>query len=480
MLSNQATGAAAPLKSELQQNAIGLIGATMQCVTHIAPAIAALFFTQFVVTQAGITAPLAYLIGFLLVLLLGNTLAQLAKHMPSAGGYYTYVSRAISPRAGFMTAWSYVLYSPIIAPVFGFFGFILAGELKELYDVDLPWLWIVMVLVAPPVIAWIQHRGMKFSAEAMLILGGLEMIIVFALALSGFLSPGPGGITLDVFNPSMISTFGGFMLAVVFTIQGLTGWEASAPLAEETTDPKRNVPRSIFLSITAIGFFLVFVFWGVITGFGPDNVQAIVNSPVLPALGLADHLWGAGTLIVLFAFLNSVLAVGLATANVSTRMWYGMARSGSLPEVLAKVDPTHKTPTNAILFQMVFSWVLGLFGGFVFGADVSFFFITGLILVLGVTFVYLMANLAVFLFYWRQKRSEFNWLLHAVFPLIATLLLAYATYASFFPDLPAEPYRYAPLVNGTWLLIGVGVLLWYRSRGHEDWLLKAGEAIGEA
>jgi len=484
MLSNQpampSTGAAAPLKSDLQQDAIGLIGATMQCVTHIAPAIAALFFTQFVVSLAGITAPLAYLIGFILVLLLGNTLAQLAKHMPSAGGYYTYVSRAISPRAGFLTSWMYILYSPIVAPVFGFFGFIVAGQLKAVYNIDLPWLWLAFAIIGPPIVAAIQYRGMKFSAQAMLILGGLEMLVVFILAISGFLSPGPGGVTLNVFNPGLIPTFGGFALAVVFTVQGLTGWEASAPLAEETTNPKRNVPLSVFLSITIIGLFLVFVFWGVISGFGSDNIQGIVDSEVLPALGLANRLWGAGTWIIMFAFLNSVLAVGLATANVSTRMWYGMARSGSFPSALAKVDPTHKTPINAILLQMVVSWVLGVGGGFLFGPDVAFFFLVGLILVLGVTFVYLIANVAVFRFYWREKRSEFNWLLHFVFPLVSSIVLIYAIYASFFPDLPAEPFRYAPIVDGVWLLIGIAILWWMRSRGREDWLLNAGKAVGEA
>ena len=74
------------LQTDLDAGAIGLLGATMQAITHIAPAIAGFFFTAFIVSLAGITAPLAYFIGFLIVLMLGSTLAQLAKHMPSAGG----------------------------------------------------------------------------------------------------------------------------------------------------------------------------------------------------------------------------------------------------------------------------------------------------------------------------------------------------------------------------------------------------------
>src|SRR2546423_10086265 len=127
---NEGASSGPVVHTDLKQGALGLVGATMQAITHIAPAIAALFFTQFIVTLAGITAPLAYLIGVVVVLMLGNTLVQFSKHLPSAGGYYTYVSRALSPRAGFLTSWMYVLYSPLSGgPIYGFFGFILAGEL---------------------------------------------------------------------------------------------------------------------------------------------------------------------------------------------------------------------------------------------------------------------------------------------------------------------------------------------------------------
>src|SRR6266581_8799188 len=139
------------IQTALRPNSLGLIGVTMQAITHIAPAIAALFFTQFIVSLAGITAPLAYVVGIIVVLMLGNTLVQFSKHLPSAGGYYTYVSRALSPRAGFITSWMYVLYSPLSGgPIYAFFGFILAAELKANYDIDLPWLWWAFVLVGAP------------------------------------------------------------------------------------------------------------------------------------------------------------------------------------------------------------------------------------------------------------------------------------------------------------------------------------------
>ena len=486
MTTESMMGSSAPatMRSDLEPDAIGLLGATMQAITHIAPAIAGFFFTAFIVSLAGITAPLAYTIGFILVLTLGSTLAQLAKHMPSAGGYYTYVSRAIHPRAGFLVSWMYILYSPLVGgPLAGFFGFIVAGELKSNWGINVPWLWWVAILVFAPLTAYLQWEGIKISTRFMVVTGGLEMLIVMALAVSGFLFPPAGtGISLQVFNPANIPSSpegffqGSFFLAVVFTVQGLTGWEASAPLAEETRDPRRNVPLSVMLSIVLIGSFLVIVFWGQITGFGND-AKAVASATPVPALALAHRVWGGGWIIILFAFLNSVAAVSIACANVGTRMWYSMARSGSFPKALAATHPRHKTPTNAILLQMALNLVAGIYVGFVFQPDVGFYLVTGLLLVLAVSVAYIMANLAVFLFYWREHRDEFNWILHFVFPIGSTAVLLWAIYKSF----PlSTPFDLAPIVNGIWLLIGVAILVVLYLRGNEEWLNKAGASIGES
>src|SRR5215469_8331814 len=465
--------------TDLRRDAIGLIGATMQNITHIAPAIAALFFTQAVVGFTGEAAPLAYLLGVIVVLMLGSTLAQLSKHMPSAGGYYTYVSRALHPRVGFLTSWMYVLYAPLAGgPIYAFFGFILANELKSNYQINVPWLWWVCVLVGAPFIAFLQHRGIRISVRAMLILGSLEMLVVLVLSIWGFASPGPGGFTFSVFDFSKKVSVEGFALAVVFSIQGLTGWEGAAPLAEETRDPKRNVPRATMLSIIILGVLLVIAYWGQILGWGVNKLSALPGSSELPGLVLAHRFWGGVWWILLLAFLNTVIAVCLATANVGTRMWYRMAKGGSLPKPLAKVNPKYQTPTNAILVQLALSLVSGLGVGAWIGADKSFFLVDGLVLVMAVLFVYVIANVAVFAYYGWQRRSEFNILLHIVFPLISTAALIYALVYSFIP-FPASPYKWAPLIDGIWLALGIAVLavMWFRR--NDAWLRTAGAALGE-
>jgi len=96
-----------------------------------------------------------------------------------------------------------------------------------------------------------------------------------------------------------------------------------------------------------------------------------------------------------------------------------------------------------------------------------------------------MANVGVFVYYWREKRSEFNWLWHAILPLVSGLVLLYALAESFPPfcptvNCPSDPYAKAPLVAGGWLLIGIVLLVYYAASGRDRWLKTAGAALGES
>src|SRR5262245_13081116 len=101
----------------LKSGAVGLPGVLMQGIGHVAPATAILLTLPLSTRNAGVAAPLAYLAAFGIVLMLGLGVAQLAVHMPSAGGYYTYVSRAVHPRAGLLTAWLFFLYAGIVPAI---------------------------------------------------------------------------------------------------------------------------------------------------------------------------------------------------------------------------------------------------------------------------------------------------------------------------------------------------------------------------
>jgi len=469
-------------ETELRPGTVGLAGAIMQNVTHIAPAIAAFFFTQTLVGFAGGQAPLAYLIGLLIVLPLGLCLVQLARKFPSAGGYFTYVSATLGPRIGFLTGWMFVLYSPIVAgPSLAVLGQIIEGELRA--SSGSTWFhWWMAVVVGLPLVAQAGYAGMSVSIRTIVVVGTAEFLIVLCLGISGLIYPGPGGFSLLPFtfgfNPGGIATFSGIALAVVLTVQGLTGWEAAVPLAEETQNPRRNVPRAIMASIVIIGVMLVIVMWGQVIGWGTNNMKTLVSSSELPALAIAHRVWGGMWWLALLAMMTSVWGASLACQNVATRMWYRMGRTGVLPAAFGRVHPVRKTPTVAITAQLVLSILLGLALPWWMGPMNFFVFSLGFVLVLAVILIYIVANVGVVKYYWSSARSEFNWLLHFVFPVGTSAILVYSLYASFVP-MPSPPNNWSPVVVAVWLVLGIVVLIWMKVSGNDSWLSKAAGVIVE-
>lgn len=478
----EAPGEVYVAETELKKGAVGLTGSIMQNITHIAPAVAAFLFTPTLVNFAGAQAPLAYLIGFIIVLALGSSLVQLAKRFPSAGGYFTYVSRTVSPRVGFLVGWVYTLYSPVVTgPFLAFLGLILEGELAANFGIT--WFhWWMLVIVGAPLIALFGYLGVSISMKLILVVGAFEFITVFGLGLFGIFNPGNGGFTFDTFNgsfdPAGLLTGAGFALAVVFTVQGLTGWEAAVPLAEETENPRRNVPIATMASIVIIGVMLVLTIWGQVLGWGTDDLANLPGSEELPALVIAHRVWGDFWVLALIAIITSVIGASLACQNVATRIWFGMGRAGALPKSFAKVHPTRKTPTTAVTAHLVLTLLLGLGGGFLLGPDTIFILILGFVLVIAVIVVYVLANLGVVLYYWREQRAHFNWLLHGVFPIGTSAILIYSLFASFNPW-PALPFGAAPFIVLGWLLIGVIVLIVFHVRGNNEWMKLAAQSVEE-
>src|SRR4029077_5314156 len=91
--------------SGLQKDAIGLAPVLFQSITHMAPAAAVAFSIIFAVTYAGGATPLAVLLALVACLMVAISIGQLARHLPSAGGLYTYSARGLHPTAGFFVAW---------------------------------------------------------------------------------------------------------------------------------------------------------------------------------------------------------------------------------------------------------------------------------------------------------------------------------------------------------------------------------------
>jgi amino acid transporter len=466
--------------TELKAGALGFWGGMIQAVTHIAPGLNVLLGLTFIVSFAGVTAPIAYILGGVICLGVAVVLTQLAKQFTGAGGYFLYVSSTIGPRTGWLTTWLYFLYDPIaVSSVCAFTGLLVQQTLQQQYGVDISWyFWFFAFLI---IITGFTLFGISLSARAMLVLGGFEVLVFLVLAISGLASPGGGGFNFHSFNPGNIPSANGLYLGVVFTILALSGFEAVAPLAEETENPKRNLPIVIVVSTIGVAIFYAFVNWGVLVGHGTTSVVSGNFTQSDQIFDLARRLWSGAWILVLIATVNSALAVSIAIQNASTRVFFGMGRIGALPRWLGKANPRWKTPWNAIIALTVLTITAGMALGSTIG-PVNQFGMMGIAQTLGLIVVYGMGNLGVVWWYYRKRRAEFNIWLHGIIPIATTAALIWVGWKNVAGlhifGLPT-PLDYAPWIAIGWLLLGIVILIYASRTGKEEWIRKAGESTLE-
>ncbi|GAS89634.1 APC family permease [Mycolicibacterium brisbanense] len=459
--------------TDLRRGSIGLAGVLMQSIAQISPTLGIFYTIGFATSQAGVSAPLTYLAAFLVCSTIAVPITGLARHLPSAGGFYTYISHGIGPRWGFLTGWLYaVMVTVVPAALAAFTGAVLHDELAAKYGIGLPW-WVYALVILAVCFAC-AYRGIVISIRFLVVMTIFEIAVGLGLSLTGVINPGPGGVNLDGFNPAHIGAGSGFFLAIVLSIFAFTGFESAAAVGEESRDPKRLVPMAIGGSLALIGLFYVICAWGLQIGWGTDNLAALADSPTAPAFVLADRLWHGGSVIVLIALVNSGLGVCIACTTSATRTIFGMARTGALPESLARVSKSYGTPVSAVYLATIVAVVITVFVGLPLGPYNLFNMLgtTG-------TFVYIpifiLANIAAFLFFRRKHPEEFKVVPFVVCPVISTAALLTIGYKSIVP-LPDPPVAYAPFIAVVYLLLGVAVLYGRNLRpGRRDWMANAGE-----
>jgi len=220
-------------------------------MANIGPAMSSYFGFGFLAITAGLASPLTIVAAGVAILFLGNTLSEFTKVMPSAGGFISFIGKTFGARAGVTTAIltgaGYVAaMASVIAIVGGFFQTLLQNyHVAGLQSVP----WIVWVLIFLAFASFMMVRGIAISTKLAGFFFAFEitiMIVVSVLSLVKFHSH----INLRPFEPKNITNgfrglAAGFPLAVYLFI----GWENSAALAEETSNPRKNVPKAVFTSI---------------------------------------------------------------------------------------------------------------------------------------------------------------------------------------------------------------------------------------
>jgi amino acid transporter len=362
---------------ELRRGHLKLPDVIAQSVSIIAPGMSGGFLTYLAATKAGGATPLAYVLAAIGALFIGGVVSEFGKSMSSAGSLYTYTSAGWSKTAGFVVGWVYSLALIVLgAAVLAGFSFFMSLFVQSLTENDfVPWHWFFFAGLV--FVAAMSLFNIRISTRAQLGLTALSVAIMVVAAiwvigrgtpavslLDGTTKVAQAGKSIDLgaFWPSAAGVpWSGVLLGFAFGLLSFTGFEGGAVLAEETDNPKHNIPRAVIGSVLVAGVFYVLITYATSIGFGVR--QAATDWP-LSAAGLvvaATAVSSAMAKLVLFAVAVSALLCALGVLNASSRFLFAMGREGVLPRSLGSTHTHWKTPWTATIGTLVV-WVVLNYG----------------------------------------------------------------------------------------------------------------------
>jgi amino acid transporter len=471
--------------AKLRTGSIGLWDVVFQSITYMAPGIGLAFSIGIGINFSGTTLPLSVVIALVGCGFTAIAIGQTAKHIPSAGGIYTYAAKGLNPASGFYVGWLYLGFAAFL-PVF---VLILNGYLIDTTLVSQGWwtgspgweFWTALTIL---IVFALTYFDIRLSAKAGIILGAIEILVMLALSVT-IIGSDKANNSLAPFNPSnALQDNKGLLLGAIFGILAFIGFEAASALGEEARNPRHTVPRGVLYSCIGIGLYYVFCCYAWVVGT-PDIVQFHADTEGNDWIQFAHDHWGAAWWIVFIALINSNLACGAAAVNNAARVLFAMGRSGSLPSVLGRVHNHHRTPYVAVVTVLALSTISTYAAGEKWGPVLGFSIIGGMFTILAIV-IYMMSCAACIGYFTRKAEGipHKNPLLHIVCPTLGILVFLLALYGQFFSfdsffgwGLSAFPLNWIGWGAITWLAIGIVVTLYMRS-AKPDALDRATHAFG--
>ncbi|MDE3065272.1 MAG: APC family permease [Acidobacteriota bacterium] len=448
----------------LHQGVLGLIDIAAATMANIGPAMSFFFGFYLLAATAGLASPLTIVVAAVAIAFLGNTLSEFTKVMPSTGGFITFVGKTFGGQAGVTTALltgaGYIAaMSSVIAIVGGFFQYLLQHyNVSGLESVP----WIVWTLVFLVFAAYMMIGGIKISTKLAGFFFAFEMAILVIVSIAALIKF-HGDLSWSPLNPKNINNgFSGLAAGFPLAVYLFIGWENSAALAEETDNPRRNVPKAVFTSIAIMGVSYVLFAYSTVIGF-KGNITAMGQATV-PFLSVAGEVVAFLAFLGFLAGMTSTLGALIAGTNSQARLIFNAGREGLLPAFIGKVDGRRRTPVNALLFFLGVSvGMIGVWGAVhlieggkaaagmsafnYFGESATF----GTILVL---VVYGLSNAALPFYMKRNHPDVFNAFRHAVLPVCGIVFIGVPLYYLAKPG-QISPYSVYPWVALAMIVVAV-------------------------
>jgi amino acid transporter len=351
-----------PVYERLGAKVLSLPDVIAQSVGFMGPIFSSAFVIPLVVgvisasgKGGGVAAPLSVIIAGIGVFALGWIVTNYAREIHSAGSLYDYVTRGLGQRVGTAAGWLY--YGGVVVLMTGLLlliGGYLQSTIQSEFKVNpLPsWAWTLIIIA---LIALILYRGVRLSTRSQLVLALISIIVVTIFFITVIAKLGSAN-SIKPFEPSSAADgWSGIFFGVLYGVLLFVGFETAANLAEETPNPRREIPIAVMATAGIATVIYVVATYVEVAGFhySLKTISAAAGAPLF-ALGAPAGAGGYGgtwidRLLELVVFFD-MLAVAIGCAVSASRGLFAMARDRRLPAAMAMTSKKHGSPVGAGAF----------------------------------------------------------------------------------------------------------------------------------
>ena len=293
---------------------------------------------------------LIWFIGAIIAIVIALCFAYCATILPKVGGSYAYATKVAGPFPGFMVGWALLLaewFTLAVFPVaFVQYFLTLIPNLPPSYQVLLKAAFTVTIILT-------NIYGVKAAGEFNDILTIAKLGPLFFLVCLGiaFIALRPN-LAVSHFEPFFNGNISGVGQALVLIIWAYAGFELSTLPADEVENPRRTLPRALFLGMLIVAAF--YIITNVIVMAVVDQATLAASTAPLSlaaakALSFSPTLSIIGGLILTFGALASILGVDESGTIGTSRLAFAMSLDGMLPRAFSKLHPRTKTPYVSII-----------------------------------------------------------------------------------------------------------------------------------
>ncbi len=432
----------------LERGALKLVDIATSTMANIAPAMSFFFSSALIAATAGVGSPLTIIVAAIAIALLGNTLGEFSRSLPSTGSFITFIGKTFGPVMAVTTtivvSVGYIVAMSSVIDISGGWTQII---LQKYVGINVPWQLLTLLLVV--LVYFLMVRGVHISTRWAGYFFFLEMAVLVLVSLITLFTHA-SHLSLAPFNPANISGgLAGLGLGFPVAVYLFIGWENSASLAEETENPRRNVPRAIYLSILFMALSYLLFMYSTVVAFNYD-VKSLSAAEV-PFITAAEKISGVLALLAYIAGFTSTMSAMIAGSNSQARLIFNAAREGLLPGSLSRLHARWRTPWASFLVFVGISLIIV----YAFGWSVDPVTFFGEIATLGtilVSLTYLVSNIALPVYYRRYYPAQFSWFRHLCLPLLGVLAIGFPLWGLVQPGQPA-PFNLFP-----WISLAIVVL----------------------